>query len=76
MHQRVWNIRVLLKNLEVNLNRALAEFLALFGSFVLTDRPNELVCEVYGDLVATNLKKAVHVADIPVLVRCEGVSED
>ena len=68
MHKRIRDVRVLLENLRVNLNRALAEFFTLFSPLVLTNRPNELIREVFCDLVATDLKEAIHVSDIPVLV--------
>ena len=56
LHERIRNVRVLLQNLQVDLDRALPELFSLFSPFVLRNRPDELVCELLSDLITSNLE--------------------
>ena len=56
LHEGVGDVRILLEDLEIDLDGALAELLALLSPLVLTDGPNKFIGELLRDLVASNLE--------------------
>ena len=71
LHERIWDVRVLLQDLKVDLDGALSELFTLFSTLILRNRPNEFVGQLLSDVVATSLKQFVHIANIPVLIGSE-----
>ena len=74
LHERIRNVRILLQNFQVDLDRALAELLTLLGALILRDGPDELVCELLSNLITAYLEQLVHVAHVPILIWCKGVA--
>ena len=75
LHERLWDVWILLKDLEINFDCAFAEFFSVLLLVVLPNTFDEFVGEVLSDKVAPELKNFVHRSNVPVLGRRELFSE-
>lgn len=75
LHQRLWDVRVLLKHFQVNLNGAVSELFAILLLFIFSDTLDEFIGQILSNEVSTHLKKFVHDSNVPIFIWCELFAE-